>query len=235
MANLKTIYCFIDESGDPTFYAKRKRLLVGTPGFQPYLIIGLVETDNRKNLREVVFRFQQNIKADILFNSIPSIRNRNGWYPHARGDHPEVRAKFFELLRKTSGYAAHVAIAKKNLEIFNKKHNNNPEEFYFDVVQHLLRSVLTDNASNYMVYLSMRGKNNLHRLNNAVQKALESNGTHGKIKYKITVVPGPDMPELSIVDYLLWAIQRNLLKNETRFFDSLKDKYKTIIQLYDGN
>src|SRR5512133_3257259 len=212
--NIKTIYCFIDESGDPSFYAKRKRLLVGTPGFQPYLIIGLVETENRKLLREAVSIFQENIKADILFNSIPSICNPNGWYAHARGDHPEVRAKFFELLRKTSGYEAHIAVAKKNIEIFNKKHNNNPEEFYFDVVQHLLKSVLTDNDSYYMVYQSMRGNNNLHRLNNAIQKALEGNGTHGKILYKISIVPGPEMPELSIVDYLLWAVQRKLLKNE---------------------
>lgn len=41
-------YFFIDESGDPDFFGNRKKILIGTEGFQPYLIIGMIETDNRK-------------------------------------------------------------------------------------------------------------------------------------------------------------------------------------------
>lgn len=68
---LKT-YLFIDESGDPVFYGNRKKLLVGTEGFQPYLIIGMIETDNRKALRKAVVGFMDSIKADSFYNSIPS-------------------------------------------------------------------------------------------------------------------------------------------------------------------
>ncbi|WP_028525649.1 hypothetical protein [Runella limosa] len=46
---LQTHYFFIDECGDPEFYGKRKKLLVGTEGFQPLLILGMVETPNRFN------------------------------------------------------------------------------------------------------------------------------------------------------------------------------------------
>lgn len=41
------------------------------------------------------------------------------------------------------------------------------------------------------------------------------------------------MPELSIVDYLIWAVQRNLIHGESRYLDALKDKYESIIYLYD--
>src|SRR5262245_41584872 len=101
-------YLFIDESGDPSFYGNRKKLLVGTTGFQPYLIIGMIETEDRKALRKAVVDFINSIKADSLYNTIPSVATDKGWYVHARSDHPEIRAKFFELLRNLEGYKAHI-------------------------------------------------------------------------------------------------------------------------------
>jgi hypothetical protein len=223
-------YLFIDESGDPFFFANRNKLLVGTEGFQPYLIIGLIQTDNRKALRKAVVSFIENIKADKMYNTIPSVSNQKGWYVHARADHPEIRAKFFEMLRELPGFKAHIVIAKKNLNIFNRKHNNNPTEFYFDVLHHLLKEVLTDNTKDYNLYLSQRGNNSIHRFEEAVKKVLNS---EQKIKYTLEIVPSSEMAELSIIDYLMWAVQRNLLKGERRYFDALKDKYVSVINLYE--
>ena len=81
-------FLFIDESGDPAFYGNRKKLLVGTEGFQPYLIIGMIETTDRKVLRKAVVSFMKNIQADSLYNTIPSVNSDKGWFVHARGDHP---------------------------------------------------------------------------------------------------------------------------------------------------
>ncbi|WP_316838336.1 DUF3800 domain-containing protein [Pedobacter nutrimenti] len=226
-------YYFIDESGDPHFYGHRKKLLVGTEGFQPYLIIGMIETDNRKALRKTVVDFMENIKTDILYNSIPSITVKD-WYVHARGDHPEIRAKFFELLRGLPGFKTHIVIAKKELPIFNRKHNNNPTEFYFDVLHHLLNGKLNSSDHHHCLYLSQRGNNTLHRFETAVNKALEV----GRIKYnshgtyQLELVPSKEMPELSIIDYMMWAVQRKLLKGESRYFEALKDKYGELINLY---
>ena len=224
-------YLFIDESGDPMFYGNRKKLLVGTEGFQPYLIIGLLETDNRKALRKAVIDFMENIKSDSMYNSIPSVASSKGWFVHARADHPEIRAKFFEMLRSLKGFKAHIVIAKKQLTIFNRKHNNNPTEFYFDVLHHLLQNRLSDTTIQYNLYLSQRGNNSLHRFEQAVFKALNSEDK--QIHYNLEIVPSNDMPELSIIDYLMWAVQRKLLKNEHRYFDALSDKYGTVINLYE--
>ena len=229
-------YLFIDESGDPVYYGNRKKLLVGIEGFQPYLIIGMIETDNRKVLRKAVVNFMDSIKADSLYNSIPSIATDKGWYVHARGDHPEIRAKFFELLRNLEGYKAHIVIAKKDLNIFNRKHNNNPTEFYFDVLHHLLNGRLNDAGKHYNLYLSQRGNNSIRRFQEAVTKAVETDkaNTIGAIQYNLEIVQSKEMPELSIIDYLMWAVQRNLLQGESRYFDALKSKYETVLNLYTG-
>lgn len=236
MDKLPKKYIFIDESGDPDFYGSKKRLLVGTEGFQPYLIIGMIETPNRKALRKAVVNFMKNIKNDVLFNTIPSIATEKGWYVHARGDHPEVRLKFFEFLRELEGFKVHIAIARKDLTIFNRKHNNNPSEFYFDVLHHLLADKLIDNTLHYQLYLSQRGNNSMNRFNEAVIKTLkkDENKFEGdsKIHYSLEIAPSDDTPELSIIDYMIWAVQRKLLKGEARFFEALKDKYETIVELY---
>lgn len=224
-------YLLIDESGDPVFYGNRKKLLLGNEGFQPYLILGMIETENRKALRKSVVGFMDSIKADNLYNSIPSIATDKGWFVHARGDHPEIRAKFFELLRNLNGYKAHIVIAKKNLNIFNRKHNNNPTEFYFDVLHHLLNGRLNDTGRHYNLYLSQRGNNSIHRFEATVTKALAADNTDsgGTIKYNLEIVQSKEMPELSIIDYLMWAVQRDLLQGESRYFDALKTKYETVL------
>jgi hypothetical protein len=225
-------YYFIDESGDPHFYGYRKKLLVGTDGFQPYLIIGMIETDNRRVLRNAVLNFMEGIIADIMYNSIPSIANAKGWYVHARGDHPEIRAKFFELLRSLEGFKAHIVIAKKDLSVFNRKHNNNPTEFYFDVLHHLLNGKINNLDCHHCLYLSQRGNNTLHRFEEAVIKALRAGIDNIVKSYNLELVPSKEMPELSIIDYMMWAVQRKILKGESRYFDALHNKYGGIINLY---
>ncbi|WP_315816742.1 hypothetical protein [Paraflavitalea speifideaquila] len=212
-----------------------EKLLVGTSGFQPYLIMGMIETADRKALRRYVTEFMKSIKSDSLYNTIPSIANEKGWYAHARGDHPEIRAKFFELIRNLKGYKAHIVIAKKDLDVFNRKHNNNPTEFYFDVLHHLLNGKLNDCKTFYNIYLSQRGNNSLHDFQEAVAKTLKADEAKNKgvVCCHLEIVPGIEMPEFSVIDYLIWAVQRKLLLGESRYFNALKDKYETIVNLYE--
>jgi hypothetical protein len=57
--------------------------------------------------------------------------------------------------------------------------------------------------------------------------------TNESIKYNLEIVPSKDMPELSIIDYLMWAVQRSLLQGESRYFDALRNKYETVLNLYE--
>ncbi len=59
----------------------------------------------------------------------------------------------------------------------------------------------------------------------------------GKIEddltYRCSIIDAKNSPENSVVDYLLWAVQRYILKGEERFFIALENKYNFIIDLYD--
>ena len=105
------------------------------------------------------------------------------------------------------------------------------------MLHHLLKDRLNKEGIEYQIYLSQRGKNNMQFFQKAIEKALERDNTRRKkpitVKFKCDIVLSNQYPELSIVDYLLWALQRYILKGEDRFFMALRDKYNLIIDLYD--
>lgn len=233
---MEKLYLFIDESGDPSFYGNRKKLLVGREGFQPMLNLGLVTLKNKRELRKKIIKFTNQIKADPLYASIYSVAQPN-WYLHAKNDHPEVRAKFFEFLRNLEGFKTYIVIGRKRLNTFQNKHNNNESEFYFDLVYHLMKDRLKYEDTYYQIFLSARKNNTQRALNSSIQKAIERDNkkreTALKITYGFDIVRSIDTPELSIVDYMLWALNRYIIKKEVRFFKALQHKYNLIIDLYD--
>ncbi len=226
-------YFFIDECGDPEFYGKRKKLLVGQPGYHPLLIMGMMRTHKRKMLRKKVIQFQNEILADPMYNTIPSLNKPKGWYLHAKDDHPEIRAKFFEFLRNCNGFKIYMVIGRKELEIFNKKHNNKASEFYFDLVHHLLKNRVYQENFDHRLYLAHREKTTLDKFKSAIDQALIRQKDTGDFTYKYDIVKSQEYPEMSIVDYMIWALQRYIMKGEGRFFNALIDKYSLIIDLYD--
>lgn len=73
-------YFFVDESGDPTFYDSKGKLIVGTEGCSPILILGFVETQKPHEMRRAVLRSQQSIIADPYLASVPPI-SKTGLVP----------------------------------------------------------------------------------------------------------------------------------------------------------
>lgn len=232
-----TQYFFIDECGDPEFFGRGKTLLVGTKGYQPLLILGLIETSNRKILHKAVEAFCNELKQDVLFKSIPSL-SQPSWFLHAKNDHPEVRSEFFKFLRRYEGIRFHAVIARKDLSIFRKKHHNNASEFYFDVIKHLLQPLIkTDNQ--YSIYLSHKPKSTNEKLIDAIEKAIDRNvqilNHSNPIPYTSTIEKSNFLFELSVVDYFLWALQRYIYKKEIRFWEAIEPSVGTVVDLYHGN
>jgi len=231
------IYLFIDESGDPAFYASRKKLLVGQEGFKPLLIIGMIKVEDKKTLRQSIIGFMDELKADPLYNTLPCITNPDGWYLHASYDNNEVQVRFCDFIRKLKNFKFYCIIGRKKLDLFHKKHNGNETEFYFDLVYHLLKDRLNEENTEYQIFLSARNRSSQSALNQAILKAIDRDNSRRKnpinINFKCNVVLSKLTPELSVVDYLLWALQRYILKGEQRFYKALENKYNLIIDLYD--
>lgn len=230
-------YFFIDESGDAAFYAKGKKLLIGQEGFQPLLLLGLIVVEDKKVVRDFVVKFQNEIKDDPLYNTQKCVTDPKGWYLHARNDQIDIRSKFTERLRKQDGYKSFVVIGRKRLSTFENKHNSNENEFYFDMVYHLLKDRMNDENYYYQIFLSGRTGSSTEKLKNAIERAISRDNERRKaklnIRYNCLTVPSQTTPELSIVDYLLWALQRYILTDDFRYYLALKHKYNLIIDLYD--
>jgi Protein of unknown function (DUF3800) len=235
-ADQSKTYLFIDESGDPSFYASGNKCIVGTEGFKPLLLIGIVKLEDKKTIRNAILQFMDELRNDPLYNSLPCISDPKGWYLHASYNNLEVRVKFAEFLRKLKGFEFYCVIGRKKLDIFHEKHNRNETEFYFDLVTHLIQGRLDNEDTFYQVLLSARKKNTQHKLKETIEKALQSDNAKRasplKIKYNCEIVLSKETPELSIVDYLLWAIQRYLLQGDQRFYKALQEKFNLIIDLY---
>jgi len=227
-------YIFIDESGSPQFYAKRRRPLWISPDFVPIICLGMVSTDNRVRLRKAVLAFQQQVINDTLLNSIYSVA-QPGWYLHARNDHSDINLKMVEFLRQLDGFHFSAVIGRKIPEVFINKHNGNATEFYFDLMHKLLELDDLHTGCQYHLYLSQRQSNTEQRFAGAFEKAVRAKSLEeGGISYSCSVVRSRDFPELSVADYLLWALQRYILKGESRYFMAMEKHYNKILDLYDN-
>ena len=203
------------------------------PDFEPVLMLGMVVTHDRKSLRKKVLDFQRDILADDLFNTIHSV-SQPGWFLHASKDHVEVRLKFIEMLRRLDDISMHVVIGRKIPEIFHSKHNGKAAEFYFDLLNKLLASFDYLPDAYYALYLSERQSNTLDRFEQALKKALEvQSKRHDATRFTCRITPSAEFPELSVVDYLLWALKRYLMKaDDRRYFKALENKFVEIYDVY---
>ncbi len=226
-------YLFIDESGSPQFYAKRKRPLWTEEGFVPIICLGMVSTDDRVALRKSVNEFQQSVLHDPLLNTIFSV-SQPGWFLHARNDHSDINLKAVEFIRQLTDFKFRAVIGRKVPDIFFNKHNGNATEFYFDLIHKLLSLQPLTEDTCYHLYLSQRQSNTEQRFAESFEKVLANERRDRGISYKCTIVRSCDFPELSVVDYLLWALQRYILKNEKRYFAAMEHQYEQILDVYDN-
>lgn len=230
-------YIFIDESGSPQFYAKRRRPLWINTDFVPVMFLGMVTTDDRVTLRQAILDFQNRILSDPLLNSIYSVAKPD-WYLHGSADHSDINLKMVEFIRELEGFEFHAVIGRKLPEVFTSKHNGSATDFYFDLLSKLLELDVMETDCKYHLYLSQRQSNTEQRFSYAFERAVEARSKKiGKISYSCTIVRSQDFPEMSLVDYLLWALQRYIIKGggeEKRYFTALKKHYTSILDVYEN-
>ncbi|MBL7827036.1 MAG: DUF3800 domain-containing protein, partial [Saprospiraceae bacterium] len=226
-------YIFIDESGGPQFFAKKNRPLWLEEGFSPIMLIGMIKTENKKILRDQVLAFQNSVLNDPLLNTIYSVA-QPGWFLHAKSDHSDIILKTIEFLREIDSFECHVVIGRKIPELFIHKHNSNANEFYFDLLSKLLELDDLTPENNYHLYLSQRQSNTDQRFSDAFKKALVAKSKKvGGFRYACSVVRSKDSPEMSVIDYLLWTLQRYILKGEKRYFEAVKHHFSSMLDIYD--
>ena len=79
----KNTYYFVDESGDPCFYDKYGNFIVGKEGRSKLLMLGFVETEEPKHIRQELSRIRDKIKNDPgygkIFATVTGIQSPSIW------------------------------------------------------------------------------------------------------------------------------------------------------------
>ncbi|MCF7795692.1 DUF3800 domain-containing protein [Patescibacteria group bacterium] len=230
-------YFFVDEAGDPVFYNKYGKNIVGTEGCSKILILGFIITKNPKIIRDEIFKLKKEIQNDKYLQNIPSMIKTKKYF-HAKDDCPEIREKFFKMILKLD-FKAEFIVARKNEKIFKSKYKGKQNLFYDDLIIKLFKNKLHFSKEND-IYFEVRGNKKRQKpLEDAIKIAVNTFESEWNIKNncKINIYPMSSVGEpcLSIADYINWAVFRAYTKKEDRFLKFVENKISFLFDVYDFN
>lgn len=234
---------FIDEAGDMTFFLKgRAPAKLGENGISKVFILGMTNVkQSLDEVRELIRQFCHDIENDPYFNEIPSVKKRidgGGFYLHAKDDPPELRYKFIKYLAENIPFSVQMVVGRKSLTRFANSHSTQERKFYADLLSHLLKDKGRGKYDRLVINIAERGSSTgNNNLEDALLKAhlrhQNKYGTCYSAEIKFNVQKYSSEPILAITDYALWTVQRVFERGETRFYEALKTKLPTILDLYD--
>lgn len=240
-AKPETSHRFLDETGDTTFYGKGRKLIIGTNGVSLSFGLGVVRIDRPlEEVRREVRALEAQVEGDPLLNSIPSVEKRvtsGGFYFHACKDAPDVRAVLLRYLRELP-CEAEMVVARKIPALFEKRHNGREDEFYADLLAHLLKNRLK-RAGTLVFNVAERGSSTREKvlteaLKLATERAAKKWGAENLKARAVFNVQNPRTePLLTVSDYLCWAVQRVFETGEVRHYNYLTEKIRLVVDLYD--
>jgi hypothetical protein len=228
-------YFFVDEAGDAVFYDKYGRCIIGKEGCSKILLLGFIITEDPSPLRNAVLNLQKEIKNDEYLKRIPSIQKTIKSF-HAKDDCPEVREKFFKLIKRFN-LKAEVFVGRKIEPLFKKRHKGKQNIFYDDLIIKLFENKLHLAKNNHIYFATRGNKTRQEPLESAVQTAILTfeNKRNIKVNSNNKIFPQSPIGEpcLQIIDYINWAIQRAFLMKDMRYFNFIEEKISYLVDIYD--
>jgi hypothetical protein len=237
----ETFHRFLDETGDTTFYGKGRKLIIGQDGVSLSFGLGVVRIDRPLEVvRREIRALEAQVEADPLLNTIPSVQKRvasGGFFFHACKDSPDVRTVLLHYLRDLP-CEAEMVVARKIPALFEKQHHGREEEFYADLLAHLVKARLK-RAGTLVLNVAERGSSTREKvLTDALKLATERaakkwGGENLKARAVFNVQNPRTEPLLTVSDYLCWAVQRVFEQGDVRHYNYLASKIRLVVDLYD--
>lgn len=231
----KTAWFFVDESGDPAFYGKGGKVIVGQEGCSRLFLLGFAQTENPQPVRDALEKVRSAVSADPYLKSIPSVKKSLLAF-HAKDDCPEVRMQVFKTLADLD-FSVQVIVARKIEPMFRTRYRGSQDRFYEDLTSRLFENVLHKAAQNEIIFSRRGNKVRQHALREAIQQGAD----RFRLKWKLeaatniqisTTRPSVE-PILQVIDYANWAVQRAFERGEMRYFDFLRNKYALVWDVFD--
>jgi hypothetical protein len=217
---------FVDEAGDPTLFANRRRAIVDTDGCSRFFILGKLEVSDPAGLSARLTELRERLLHHPYFSGVPSFdpaRGKTAIAFHAKDDLPEVRFLVFDLLAaEADNLRFHAVVCDKEAILERVQQRNQtdadywyrPNELYDDLMRSLFGK-FHRLADRYRVCVARRGaRDRTEALRRAIEHAEQDFevrfgfGRGGMDAWEIRVsTPENDVP-LQAVDYFMWAVQR---------------------------
>jgi hypothetical protein len=228
-------FFYVDETGDPSFYGKGKKLIVGNEGCSRTFGVGFLRTSNSGAIRQALSDLKDELAADRYLKSVPSMQKTLHAF-HARDDCAEVRKAVFGCLDGLD-FSVQIVVARKLESVFSGRHKQSQDAFYNDLTSRLFERQLHLAAWNTILFARRGDKAKQHALRSAVDAGVES----FRAKYPVatsTVVNvetaySKDEPLLQAADYAMWSVQRAFERGEMRYFDFIGHKIELVWDMYD--
>ncbi len=242
-------YYFVDEAGDPVLFARRGRVLVGTPGNSRFFMLGLLDVGDPAALQASLEALRHSLLRDPYFAGVPSMQpdaHKTADIFHAKDDLPEVRYQVFQLLRNQEGIRFFAIVADKcaildYVRSRNRHHDDyryNPNELYDYLVRRLFRDRFAHEAHYHIVFARRGRRDRTRALYEAIERARQRYAErwgHEPPAACITIQAASprEAKSLQAVDYFLWALQRLYERREDRFMRALWPHVRAIFDIHD--
>ncbi|MBN2685295.1 MAG: DUF3800 domain-containing protein [Pontiellaceae bacterium] len=238
---------FVDEAGDGVLFGPKGRDRLQDPDAQHFFMLGMVRCACDETVGRELDRLRSELTASPLYASIPSMQpaaKKTTRAFHAKDDHPEIRAKVFELLIgldfKFFAIIKDMRAVRRYVDARNGMHADyryKPDELYDLTVRMLFKQRLHTHVR-YGITFARRGKSDRTK---KLRAELEKTRLHFLEEHKknhdpeIVISPAYpwEAPCLQVADYCLWALQRCYERQEPRFLRALWPKVSLIHDVDD--
>ncbi len=226
-------------------FNKRGAVIVGREGISTMFMVGVAHLPDPVMARERLGALRAQLLADPYFRAVPSMHLRAGKTAlcfHATDDLPEVRREVFRLLPQL-GAEVQVAIRRKHEMVgaarmaHRRGGRLTANDIYDDLVKRLFKNLLHQGEVNEICF-ARRGKADRQAaLEAAIARAKHNFSRKWNTPVDRPTRIRPSVPSqdagLQVIDYYLWALQRFFERREDRYFASVSNAYRLIMDIDD--
>ena len=241
-------YYFVDEGGDSTLFARKGKVLIGSPGCSRFFMLGLLDVADPVGLGKSLQELRTQLLADPYFKNIPSIQpgaHKTALAFHAKDDVPEVRREVFSLLRNTGGLRFFAVVTDKMRVLDYVRQRNvrdtlyryQPNELYDFLIRRLFKDRLHKDGG-YEIVFARRGNSDRtaalkHALEAARQRFAHQWGKNSTAPMQVVASTPQVTASLQATDYFVWALQRLYETGEDRFAEYLWSSFSLVQDIDD--
>ena len=237
----------VDEAGDGVLFGRMGRNLLAEENSSKFFMLGMVRCVCDAEAAAALTELRQSLLANPLYSSIHTLRpeaKKTARSFHAKDDHPEIRAKVFELILSLDFQFFAVIKDMRSVLKYVKGRNHNdfsyryhPNELY-DLTVKLLFNQRLHSEDHYRITFARRGQSDrttalMENLQVTRVRFLEEHAMDHDPTLEIIPAYPWEQECLQITDYCLWALQRCYEKGEDRFLKAIWPKVSLIRDVDD--